>query len=80
MGLMSDAGEWCWLLMIHGCQAMPILGWHLAESLALNSNTASQVTCFLASLWAELGKILGVSLKLGKLWGILGFSKVLPPI
>jgi hypothetical protein len=35
--------------------------------------TASQVTSFLASLWAELGKKLGVSLKLGKLRGILGF-------
>jgi hypothetical protein len=37
------------------------------------SYTASQVTSFLASLWAELGKKLGVSLKLGKLRGILGF-------
>jgi hypothetical protein len=36
-------------------------------------NTATQVTSFLASLWAELGKKLGVSLKLGKLRGILGF-------
>jgi hypothetical protein len=35
---------------------------------------------FLPSLWAELGKKLGVSLKLGKLRGILGFSKVLLPI
>jgi hypothetical protein len=24
MGLMSDAAEWCWHLMAHGCQAIPI--------------------------------------------------------
>ena len=31
MGLMSDAAEWCWLLVAHGCQAMPIFRWQLAE-------------------------------------------------
>jgi hypothetical protein len=31
MGLMSDDEEVVWLLMFHGCQAMPILGWQLAE-------------------------------------------------
>jgi hypothetical protein len=24
MGLMSDAKEWCWLLVAYGCQAMTI--------------------------------------------------------
>jgi hypothetical protein len=26
LGLMSDAVEWCWLLMAHGCEVMPIYG------------------------------------------------------
>jgi hypothetical protein len=34
MGLMSDAGEWCWLLMAHGGQAILVFGLQLAESLA----------------------------------------------
>jgi hypothetical protein len=50
------------------------------EKVQLDAHTASHLSCFLASFWAELGKKLGVSLKLGKLRGILGFSKVLPPI
>jgi hypothetical protein len=33
MGLMSDAAEWYWLLVAHGCQTMPIFGLRLAESL-----------------------------------------------
>jgi hypothetical protein len=35
MGLMSDAAEWCWLLMAHVSQAMPIFWKWLAESFAL---------------------------------------------
>jgi hypothetical protein len=29
MGLMNDAAEWCWLLVAHGCKAMPIFGQQL---------------------------------------------------
>jgi hypothetical protein len=37
MGLISDVVMWCWLLVDHWCQAMPIFGLQLAESLrALN--------------------------------------------
>jgi hypothetical protein len=46
MGLMSDAAEWCWLLVAHGCQAMPIFGWQLAESLALVSRSRPKVIAF----------------------------------
>jgi hypothetical protein len=35
MGLIRDAEVWCWLLVAHLCQAMPIFGLQLAESLAL---------------------------------------------
>jgi hypothetical protein len=38
MGLMSDATEWCWLLMAHGGQAILIFGLWLAESLACYSS------------------------------------------
>jgi hypothetical protein len=38
MGLMSDTGEWCWLLMAHRGQAMQIFELQLAESLALKAN------------------------------------------
>jgi hypothetical protein len=35
MVLMSDAAEWWWLLIAHGCQAMPILKRQLADSFML---------------------------------------------
>jgi hypothetical protein len=38
MGLISDVAVWCWLLVAHWCQAMPIFGlqyrlkvWHFAS-------------------------------------------------
>jgi hypothetical protein len=47
MGLMSDAAEWCWLLLdAHGCQAMPIFGKRLAESFALKGNFGSNAIAF----------------------------------
>ena len=48
MGLMSNAAEWCWLLVAQECQAMPILfGQQLAESLAPPTTLvpANSVSC-----------------------------------
>jgi hypothetical protein len=39
MDLMSDAAEWCWLLMAHVSQAMMIFGRGLAESLKVTSKS-----------------------------------------
>ena len=46
MGLMSDAAEWCWLLVAHGCREMPIFGQQLAGSLALISKSGPKVMAF----------------------------------
>jgi hypothetical protein len=46
MGLMSDAAEWCWLLMAHVCQTMPIFGQHLPENLGLISKSGPKVMAF----------------------------------
>jgi hypothetical protein len=26
MGLLNDVEAWCWLLLVHWCQAMPMFG------------------------------------------------------
>jgi hypothetical protein len=52
MGLMSDAAEWCWLLMAHVNQAMPIFGRGLraaAESLALSSKSGPKAMAFVVN-------------------------------
>jgi hypothetical protein len=46
MGLMSDAMEWCWLLLAHGCQALPLFAWKRGESLALMSKSGPKVMAF----------------------------------
>jgi hypothetical protein len=46
MGLMNDAAEWCWLMMANVCQAIPIFGWPLAESLALISKSGAKAMVF----------------------------------
>jgi hypothetical protein len=45
MGLMSDAVEWCWLLVAHWCRAMRVFGlrgwlkvWHLHEQIWIQSH------------------------------------------
>jgi hypothetical protein len=45
MDLMSNAEEWFWLLMAL-VQAMPTLGWWLAERLALISKSGPKVMAF----------------------------------
>jgi hypothetical protein len=49
MGLMSDAEEWFWLLVVHGCQTMPIFQCQLAESLALISEPGPKVMAFVVT-------------------------------
>jgi hypothetical protein len=46
MGLMSDAEEWFWLLVAHACQAVPIFGRQLAESLSLIIKSGPKVMAF----------------------------------
>jgi hypothetical protein len=43
MGLMSDAEEWCWLLVANVCQVMQTFGKLLAESLALSSKSGPKI-------------------------------------
>jgi hypothetical protein len=51
MDLMSDAAEWCWLLVVHEYKAMPnfwiwMAASHLAESSALISQSGQKVMAF----------------------------------
>jgi hypothetical protein len=38
MGLISDVEQWCWILLAHWCQAMPIFGLKFANILALRAD------------------------------------------
>jgi hypothetical protein len=43
MGVISDVAVWDWPLLTHWCQAMPIFGLQLAESLALIAANLRQI-------------------------------------
>jgi hypothetical protein len=46
MDLMNDDAEWYWLMIAHGCQAMPILRQQLAEKLALIITSGQEIVAF----------------------------------
>jgi hypothetical protein len=44
MGLINDAAVWCWLLLVHWCQAMPLFEQQLAKCLALIFKSEPKLT------------------------------------